>query len=68
MKLNDSVNDLELLDIKEYMKARCVDMHNFKKMMVFYINDRPVWAHKDCVVAEPARSEQKPKKNRKKRA
>ena len=60
MKLLDTVNKLELFQINKDIKACCVDMHTFKKMMVFYVHDRPVWAHKDFI--RPSKKVDKRKK------
>lgn len=67
MKLNtELVNGYELMTLDSDCAARVDSREGFKKLMVFYRHDKPVWAHKDCVVAEQARSADKPKKNSKK--
>ena len=67
MKVRTEINQLELIEINEDSYARCDNRDGFKKMMAFYKHDKPVWAHRDYVVAEPARFDQKPRKNRKNR-
>jgi hypothetical protein len=67
MKLNtEKVNTLLECRINDEMVAMCENGDGFMKMMVLYRHGNPVWAHKDCVAVEPARSAEKPKKNSKK--
>ncbi len=67
MKLNnDLVNGYMLMELNSDCSARVDSRPGFMKMMVFYRHGKPIWAHKDCVAAEPARSAEKVGKKSKK--
>lgn len=67
MKLNnDLVNGYMLMNLNDDCSARVDSRPGFMKMMVFYRHGKPVWAHKDCVVAEQARLQEKSQKKGKK--
>ncbi len=65
MKLNkDKLAEMELCVINEDQSAHCCTKDGFKKLMVMYQHNKPVWAHKDCLVQE---SEVQEKPNKKKK-
>ena len=65
MKLKPEADDLITMELNEECSAKVLDQAGFKKLMVFYKHGKPVWAHKDLVAPQPARSAPKNRKNRK---
>jgi hypothetical protein len=67
MRVKEEVKEMECFTINEDRKAYCVKKDNFYKLMVMYQHNKPVWAHRDCLVQKSEKVEKKDLTKRKKK-